>query len=110
MLVLAVGQNIALMCPIWCDTHRAGTTTGCQHQEMTPPSVTGVDSCTYLAVAPMTFVREDVRRGTSGSAAQDAVVVRAVRFAPPASSVGTGHKRRQQALLGARPPAIALRI
>jgi hypothetical protein len=111
VLLLAVGQDAVLLCRIWCDTHTTLTTAGCQHQgSIFPLSVRAADNCNTVAVAPMTFVREDVRRGTSAPSAQDAVFVSWMRFVPPAAGAGPRLEQGRQSPLEARPLTIALRL
>src|SRR5215510_5988206 len=110
-LALAVGPSAVLLCPIRCDTQGAATMAGCPHQDpLVPLRVSGADSCNTIADASITFVREDVRRGTFAPDAQGAVLVPWVRFAPPPAGVSRHYEQGQLSPLEARPLAIALRL
>ena len=107
VLTLAVGQNAALLCSVWCHPPEAGTGV-CEQHQVTPPSVTGNDSCKQLAAATA-FVREDLRRGASNPDAQHGIVVAWFQFAPPSAHSTSGGKLRQQTSLRAAPLILALR-
>jgi hypothetical protein len=110
VLTLAVGQNAALACRIWCEPHQAAATE-CHHADgATVPTLTGKDACDDMALGAMTFVREDVRRRASSPDARHAVAVPAFRFAPPPTDLRSGHDPGQQSLPAARPLVIAIRI
>ena len=110
VLTLAVGQNAALLCSVWCHPPEA-TTGASEHQcQATSPSVIGNDSCTRLAAEATAFVREDVRRGASAPDAQHGVVVAWFQFAPPPGHSTSGRQLRQQTPPRALPLILALRI
>jgi hypothetical protein len=65
VLTLTLGQNLALLCSVWCHPQESLISV-CRHQApTTPPSVTGSESCTQVATDPTPFVREDGLRGAS---------------------------------------------
>jgi hypothetical protein len=75
VLLLAVGQNVALLCITWCDAHTAAATECHYENSSTTPSVTGDEHCDN-ATAAAAVLREDVRRGVSSWEANQASVVR----------------------------------
>jgi hypothetical protein len=110
VLTLAVGQDTALVCSVWCHPPEAAPGV-CEHQhQLTPLSVTGNDSCTQLAAGATVFVREDVRRGASAPDAKHGVVVAGFQFVPPPAHSMSGIKLRQETPLRASPFILALRI
>ena len=83
MLLLAIGQDAALLCRVWC--HPGGAAMAECHeraQTSTSPSVTGDDSCGRVTVNGAVLIREDLRR-VSDQDARYAVVV--ARYQVPAS-------------------------
>ena len=107
VLTLAVGQNAALLCSVWCHPPEAATGV-CEHPPVTSPSVTGNDSCTVRAAEATALVREDVRRGATPDA-QHGVVVAWFQFGPPPAHSTSGRQLRQTPLR-ASPLILALRI
>ena len=109
VLTLAVGQNAALLCSVWCHPPEAASGACEPQHQATSPSLTGNDSCTQVAAGATAFVREDVRRGAAPDA-QHSVVVAWFQFAPPQAHSTSGRQPRQQSPLGASPLILALRI
>jgi hypothetical protein len=109
VLTLAVGQNAALLCKVWCYPPDA-TSAECNHQDSTtPPSVRGDDKCNNVAAGAVVFVRQDGRRTASAPDAQNAVIVPRFRFVPPPTDSRSRYDSRRQLLLEER-PLIGLRI
>jgi hypothetical protein len=109
VLTLAVGQNAAL-CKVWCDRPVAATT-GCHDTDgATSASMTRNDDCHHVGLGVITFVSEDVRRGTSAPNALHVVSVPRFRLAPLPADIGSGHESGQQTLLKAQPLVTPLRI
>jgi len=108
VLTLAVGQNVSLLCTVWCPE---ATSTECPHQDSTTsPSVRADDSCTTVAVGAFTFVREDDRRTAPAPDSQSALAVLRVRFLAPLTDPRHGYESGRRLLLEERPLVIALRI
>ena len=109
VLTLAVGQNAALWCTVWCPD---ATSTVCPHQESTTsPSVrTTDDTCANVAVGAVAFVREDGRRTAPAPDAQNALVVLRFQLVAPQTDLRHRHESGQRMLLEERPLVIALRI
>ena len=110
VLTLAVGQNGALLCKIWCEPHEAATN-ACHHENAsTSPRMARNDTCGSVVLNAAPFVREVVRRGVSAADARHAVVVACDRHAAPATGTRFGDESGQPLPLEARPLVIALRI
>jgi hypothetical protein len=110
VLTLAVGQNAALLCSVWCHPPEAAAN-ACEHQHQAPsPGVTANDSCTPLVAEATAFVREDVRRGASAPAAQYGAAPAWFQFAPPPAHSSSGRQLRQQTPLRASRLILPLRI
>ena len=110
VLTLALGQNAALLCSVWCHSQESLISV-CRHQApTTPPSVTGSESCTQIAADPTPFVREDGVRGAFLSIEQQGVVVPRLQFVNPSSLAAQGLNQEQPAPLEPRPLVLALRI
>ena len=110
VLTLTLGQNLALLCSVWCHPQESLISV-CRHQApTTPPSVTGSESCTQVATDPTPFVREDGLRGASFSNQQYGVVVPRFQFVAPSSFAAPSLNQAQPAVLEARPLVLALRI
>jgi hypothetical protein len=107
VLTLAAGQNVGLLCHVWCVPHEAATTE-CQHRDASP-TVAGDESCERTVGAVVALGREDLRRGSPVPDGHHGVILSGSRFAPSPSEVGFTHVRAHVPL-GARPLVIALRI
>jgi hypothetical protein len=110
VLTLAVGQNAALLCSVWCHPPEAATGVREHQHQATSPNMTGNDSCARLVAEAMAFVREDVRRGVSAPNVQHGVVVPWCEFAPTPAHPTFGSRLGQEAALQASPLILALRI
>jgi len=109
VLALTLGQNVTLLCRVWCQPQERTNST-CEHQpQKTSPSVTGNESCIPIE-GTTPFVREDGRRGSSASDAQPSVLI--ARFhLPLAPSVAVRMNAYPQATPpDVRPLPVALRI
>ncbi|HET7218611.1 MAG TPA: hypothetical protein VFJ02_11215 [Vicinamibacterales bacterium] len=85
VVTLAVGQNSALLCRIWCHPH-ASTTLACEHPDTDAAArVTGTDLCTEIAAGTTAVVREDGRAGGSSPVTQHTGFVPAQSSVSPAS-------------------------
>ena len=111
VLTLAIGQNAALLCNVWCQPHEARRLDVGIKSQRHPRRVNGKDNCSGVTFGAIAFVREDTRGTTSAPdcaerARCSAVPIRLRR--QPDSRLGdeSGH----QPPLEARPLAIALRI
>jgi len=109
VLILAAGQDAALLCGVWC--HSGGGMAGsCEQQtDTTSPGVLANDECTVSGNA-IVFVREDARRSTSAPTVQSGVLVPLFAFTPPVSGRHSGYEAAGRHLLESRPLVIALRI
>ena len=110
VLTLTLGQNLALLCSVWCHPQES-LTSACSHQGPTTfPSVTGSESCNQVAPDWTQFVREDGLRGAFFSAEQHGVAAPRFQFAPPSFLPAPGCNQAQATQLEARPLLLALRI
>jgi hypothetical protein len=110
VLTLAVGQNAALICSVWCDPHKA-TATECHHQDAAEsPSVTGGDHCNNVVIGVPAFLREDERPRGSAQYVQHALVGRRFQFIPFSSATRSDHEPGQGWSPELRPVVTALRI
>ena len=109
VLTLAVGQDAALLCGVWC--HSGGGIAGaCEHQtEATSPGIISNDDCTVSGNA-IVAVREDARRGTSAPTVHSGDLVPPFALRLPASSRHSGYDSAGRRLLDLRPLVLALRI
>ena len=114
VLTLAVGQNAALLCKVWC--HDA-TSAGCPHQDSTTspdlttsPGVSADDNCGSTFVGPVAFVREDARRTAAAPDAQNALAVPRFLLALSHTDLGSGFESGRRRLFEERSLVIALRI
>ena len=108
VLTLAVGQNAALLCNVWCYPHEAAATV-CHHQDAAEsPSVTGGDHCNNVVLPA--FLREDVRPRVSAPDVQHARVVRRFELASVLSDVRGRYEPGRDGSPQQRPLAITLRI
>ena len=110
VLTLALGQNAALLCSVWCHPPEAATGAREHQHQATSPSMTGNDSCTRLVAEATVFVGEDVRRGASAPNVHHGVVVPWFEFAPPPAHPTFGRRLGQETPLQASPLILALRI
>src|SRR5262249_50860466 len=90
VLVLAIGQDTALLCRAWCHPSRAATAE-CQEQSgvSTSASVTADENCERLPVSGPMLIRNDVRR-ISDQQGRYAVVVRRHLMPAATSEQGLG--------------------
>ena len=110
VLTLTLGQNVALLCGVWCHPQQDANSS-CEHQvPMTSPSVTGNESCAQITAGPTALVREDARRVASSSNAQQGTVVARFQFLPPPASSARDLERAQATPPAARTSVLALRI
>lgn len=109
VLTLAVGQNAALLCEVWCQD---ATSAGCLHQgSTTSPSVSADDSCSRVVVgAVVGSVREDARRTAAAPDAQNALVLPRFRLVPSPTDRRSGFEAGWRQLPEERPLILALRI
>ena len=109
VLTMAAGQNVALVCGVWCHSGE-GMAGACENQtEATAPSIVANDECVVNG-NPVVFVREDGRR--SGSLPEVAGALAPARFAftPPAAGALSTYEPNSRLLLERRPLVLALRI
>ena len=110
VLTFTLGQNVVLLCRVWCYPPQ-GANSGCEHQvATTSPSVTEDESCAQLANGTAPFVREEARSPASASDAQYAIVVARFQLVPPSSLPAPGLEHTQGTPPEARPLVLALRI
>lgn len=108
VLTLAVGQNAALLCEVWCQD---ATSAGCPHRgSTTSPSVSADDSCSRVVVEAVGFVREDARRTAAAPDAQNALALPRFRLVPSPTNLRSGFEAGRRLLLEERPLILALRI
>ena len=108
VLTLAAGQNIGLLCHLWCPPD-AATTSGCEHQTTTSPSLTPYEVCNEAVSDATAIAREEGRR-TAAPHGQSATVVPRFAFAAPSFEARSGYEPDCRRLLDARPLVLALRI
>ena len=109
VLTLASGQNAALLCKLWCDTHKA-VATACHHQDgATSPSVTSGDDCDDLVLSLVAIVRQDVRPHGSARGADPALVESRFQFAS-STDTSPGHDPGRHSSHEKPPLITALRI
>jgi hypothetical protein len=109
VVTLAVGQDAALLCSVWC--HSGGGTAGaCEHQtETASRGIVANDDCVVNA-NPLLFVREDGRRNAPAPDVTGTVAVSSFILSPPATEALSGYKPNGRLLLQLRPLVLALRI
>jgi hypothetical protein len=109
VLTLAAGQNVALLCSVWC--HSGGGMTGaCEHQtKATTAGIVANDDCAING-NQVVFVREDGRRNASAPDVAGAVAVARFAFTPPAAGILSVYDPDSRLLLALRPLVFALRI
>ena len=110
VLTLAVGQNAALLCSVWCHPPEAAIGVREHQHQATTPGITRNDSCARLVAEATAFVREDVRRGVSAPDVQHGVVVPWFEFAPPPAHPTFGSRLGQETAHQGSPRILALRI
>ena len=112
VLLLAIGQDTALLCSMWCHSGGAAMVE-CHVQTQSngskAPMVKADDSCGSVMANGALLIREDLRR-VSDQSARYAVVV--PRFQVPSSSIEArlGSKPGRALPLESRPLIVALRI
>jgi hypothetical protein len=111
VLTLTLGQNVALLCRVWCHPYY-GANSACGTQvPTTSPTATANESCAQVANGPAPFVREeDGRKPASASDGQQGLVIARFQFVPPPSLSARDRDRREATQLDARPLVLALRI
>ena len=77
---LAIGQNVALLCRMWCDAH-ATAASECHQNSSTTSSVAKSQDCDNVVVAATAVLREEVGRGVSSRDANQAIPVPGYRLA-----------------------------
>ena len=108
VLTLAVGQNVGMLCKVWCHDGRSA---GCAHRDReTSPSVNTDDNCQSAILEAVAFVRDDARRTAPAPDAQNALVVSRFRLAPSPSDLRPGFESGQRRPLEERPLVTTLRI
>jgi len=109
VLTLTLGQNVALLCRVWCHPHY-GPNSACGAQVPTTfPTATANESCTQGANGTAPFLREDGRKSASASDGQQGIVV-TFPFVPKPSLSARDFERAQATPQKARPLTLALRI
>jgi hypothetical protein len=109
VVLLATGQNVGLLCGLWCHSSR-WTAHTCEHQTQTKsPDVAANDDCTGNSNA-IVFVRADARRNASAPDVQGAVPVPRFAFTPRPADAPLGFELACRPLLELRPLVLALRI
>jgi hypothetical protein len=110
VLTLAVGPGASLLCDAWCHPD-AASTRSCEHRDPgSAPGVIARDGCADTEAGSTALVREEVRRGVSGSDGQYAIAVAPFQFVPQPTPPGPGRQPGQRPLLEARPLVLVLRI
>ena len=108
VLTLAAGQNIGLLCHLWCPPD-AATASGCEHQTSTSPSLTPYEGCNQAVGDATAIAREEGRR-TAAPLVQSAAVVPLFALAAPVLDARLAYPPDGRRLLDARPLVLALRI
>jgi len=109
VLVLSAGQNVWLLCGLWCHSSQ-WMIHACEHQtQTTSPGVVANDNCTGNDNA-IVFVREDARRKASAPDVQGAVPALRFAFTPRVAGALSGFEHGCRPLLELRPLVLALRI
>jgi len=81
VLTVAIGQEAALICGVWCHPTE-GTAAGCTHHDQTtPPGFRNAENCRDAELGAISFVREEPRRGAT-ALVQGSVNVPPFAFAP----------------------------
>jgi hypothetical protein len=109
-LTLAVGQNAALLCRSWCDTHAAAASE-CHHETSSDtPSVVGSERCDSEVLGAAAVLRQDMRRGVSPTNADHAVAVPRYQLDALTTGARPGQEPGRECSLDKRPLSTALRI
>lgn len=106
---LAVGQNVTLVCRIWCDAHMAAASE-CHHKNSSSTtSMAGDENCNVVDAATA-VLREDVRRDVSFQDANQAIPVPRYQFAQSTVDARPRREPWRERSLERRPLSTALRI
>ena len=109
VLTLAVGQDAALLCSVWCHSGE-GMAGACERQtETTSSGIIANDDCTVSGNA-IVAVREDARRSVSAPTVHSGALVPQFALTPLASCRHSGYEAAGRRLLELRPLVLALRI
>jgi hypothetical protein len=110
VVLLAVGQNTAVLCGLWCQPGGAAMA-HCHEQagSSTSPTLRGDDRCGGMVAAAATLIREDLRRVSDHGARYSVVVPRYLVPALPSEALGAAALRRASPL-DSQPLFLALRI
>jgi hypothetical protein len=109
VLTLAVGQDVTLLCRVWCDAPLAAAS-GCHYEDtIDVPSVTGDRSCDYVLGASA-FLREEARRTVAGPDAAPALVVSRAQIAQLTIGARPDWEPTREWSLTRQPVSTALRI
>ena len=110
VLTMTLGQNVALLCRVWCHPQQS-VNSACEHQvQTTSPSVTANESCSGVAAELALFVREDGRQTASASDSQQSVAVARFLLVRPPSFSARALESSQAATVEGPPLVLALRI
>ena len=128
VLTVAGGQNAALLCKAWCDSHTAPASAP-HHEHAVPASasaphhdeqssnhsstsltVAGNECCDNMVVSAAAVVREDVRRDGSSPGTSYAIPVPRYQFTHPTINTRPGQEPGREWSLRHRPLSSALRI
>lgn len=111
VLLLAIGQETALLCRVWCHPGGAPMAECHEHAQSdgTSPSVRGDESCGQVMVISGFLAREDMRRASDQGTRYAQVVP---RFQVPSSpnEARQGSDPGRASPLESRPLIVALRI
>lgn len=109
VLTLAVGQDAALLCRVWCDPQSAAAS-GCHNgAAIDSPSVTGDNGCDQVVrVGP--FLREEGKRSAAAPDASHAIVVTRSQIAQLTTDGRADWEPRREWSLARRPLSTALRL
>jgi len=110
VLILAVGQNAALLCRAWCHPQAAAASGGHHEEPANSPSVADDDSCDHVVLSVAAFLREGVRRGVSSPDGNHAAPVPHYQLAHSTTDARLGQEPGREWSLEERPLATALRI
>ena len=108
VLTLGAGQNIGLLCHMWCPPD-AGRVSGCEHQTTASPSLTPYEDCNEAASDAIAIAREEGRQ-TATPHVQSAAVVPPFGVAAPSHEVRSSYEPDSRRLFDARPLVLALRV
>ena len=110
VLTLTLGQNVVLLCHVWCYPPH-GANSSCEHQvATTSTSLTEDESCAQLANGTALFVREEARMPASASDVLHTTVVARFQVVPPPCVPAAGFEHTQGTPPETRPLVLALRI